>query len=277
MSEHDVEEQKCFNGQNGQMPQQLGIEGGEPALNAYHLNDGPPMRLVPASSSRTWMDVTKERYVYRCLPLLIANQAGWFVLNSHSLRVTWTGGKDIKSLRIEYLSGSRPYPAESHFGHGILTWHLPYLFRTPPGYNLLVRGPANWPKDGISPLEGLVETDWSVATFTMNWQLTRPNHPVTFDIDEPICMLVPQRRGELESFRPQVRDIGSETEIEQGYRQWSQDRQEFLIELGMPGSVAAKKGWQKDYFRGLSPGGLHAAEHQLKLKLQDFHQPEDRS
>jgi hypothetical protein len=37
--------------------------------------------------------------------------------------------------------------AISHFGSGILTWNVPYLFRTPPGYNLLVRGPANWPKD----------------------------------------------------------------------------------------------------------------------------------
>ena len=49
----------------------------------------------------------------------------------------------------------------SHFGDGILTWHLPILFRTPPGYNLLVRGPANYPKDAVSPLEGIVETDWA--------------------------------------------------------------------------------------------------------------------
>ena len=38
----------------------------------------------------------------------------------------------------------------SHFGSGILTWHLPLLFRTPPGYDLLVRGPANHPKDAMS-------------------------------------------------------------------------------------------------------------------------------
>ena len=49
----------------------------------------------------------------------------------------------------------------------------------------------------------MIETDWSVATFTMNWKLTRPHWPVTFEIGEPICMVVPQRRGELESFHPQ--------------------------------------------------------------------------
>jgi hypothetical protein len=30
----------------------------------------------------------------------------------------------------------------------------------------------------ISPLDGIVETDWLEATFTMNWKLTRPNHTV---------------------------------------------------------------------------------------------------
>jgi Family of unknown function (DUF6065) len=43
------------------------------------------------------------------------------------------------------------------------------VFRTPPGCNLYVRGPANSPKDGIAALEGIIETDWSEATFTMNW------------------------------------------------------------------------------------------------------------
>ena len=65
----------------------------------------------------------------------------------------------------------------SHFGYGLLTFQLPYLFRTPPGYNLLVRGPANCPKDGAW-LDGLVGTDWSPARFFMTWQITRANEGV---------------------------------------------------------------------------------------------------
>jgi len=34
-------------------------------------------------------------------------------------------------------------------------------------------GPPNWPKDGVYPLSGLVETDWLPFPFTMNWQMTR--------------------------------------------------------------------------------------------------------
>jgi hypothetical protein len=73
--------------------------------------------------------------------------------------------------------------------------------------SLVVRGSANWPKDRACPLEGIVETDWSPATFTMNWKLTRPHWPVDFGENEAICMLVPHRRGELEGFRPEVRNL----------------------------------------------------------------------
>ena len=45
-----------------------------------------------------------------------------------------------------------------------------------------------------------METDWLDATFTMNWKLTRPHHPVVFEADEPIAMNSPVRRGQLEEF-----------------------------------------------------------------------------
>jgi hypothetical protein len=175
-------------------------EPGDPELTAYSLELQPAMRLVPAPSGRTWMTETPNRFAYRCLPLLIANQAGWLLLNRHAVRATWNGSDALDGVAVEPL-GERLPTVRSHFGSGILTWNLPFLFRTSPGYNLLVRGPANWPKDGACPLEGLVETDWSPATFTMNWKLTRPHFPVVFEEDEPICMIVPQRRGELEAFR----------------------------------------------------------------------------
>ena len=56
----------------------------------------------------------------------------------------------------------------SHFGSGVLTFHAGYLFRTPPGWAVWARGAPNTVKDGIVPLDGLVETDWLPFTFTMN-------------------------------------------------------------------------------------------------------------
>jgi hypothetical protein len=245
-------------------------EGPSPELIAYRTGPWPPMRIVTAPADRDWMDATPYRFANRCLPLRIGAQAGWFVLNSHALRVTWNGGNDTSDIEIESLDGEQAKFATSHFGSGILTWNLPFLFRTSPGYNLQVRGPANCPKDGAYALEGIVETDWLESTFTMNWKLTRPDIPVVFEADEPICMIVPCRRGELEAFEPEIREIGEEPALAKAYERWAESRGKFNRDLQVPDSDAAKQGWQKYYVRGMTLGGARAKEHQTKLKLKDF-------
>jgi Family of unknown function (DUF6065) len=246
-----------------------------PTLIAYTIHGGrPSMTLAPAMRERAWMQATDQRFANRCLPLLIANQAGWFLIGGHTVRIRWTGGRSPSALTVEHLSGEAPCPAISHFGHGILTWHVPYLFRTPPGYNLLVRGPANWPKDGIAALEGIVEADWSDATFTMNWQMTRRRHVVTFEASDPIAMLVPQRRGEMEAFRPALRDLASEPSVQEGYDLWAEDRAWFNDLLRRPGSAEQRRGWEKHYFQGMRTGGEDGgAGHQTKLALRPFAEP----
>lgn len=233
------------------------------------------MRLVPASSKRRWMDETRFKFANRCLPLKVANQAGWFVINDHPLRVTWDGGDERSSVRVESLSeepldDGEMIPAVSLFGHGILTFHIPFLFRTPPGYNMLARGPANWPKDGVHPLEGIIETDWSVASFTMNWKMTRPGHPVDFGAGEPICMVVPQRRGELEEFVPEVHDLNDDLETAYDYWKWSESRWQFMTEGVQASAEGRDGGWQQHYVRGTSPTGIGSEQHQTKLRLGRF-------
>lgn len=245
-------------------------EGQGHKLIAYRTGPWPPMRIVVAPADRDWMDATPSRFANRCLPLRIAAQAGWLVLNSHALRVTWNGGNDTSDVEIESLDGEEVTFASSHFGSGILTWQLPFLFRTSPGYNLQARGPANWPKDGAYPLEGIVETDWLESTFTMNWKLTRADLPVVFEADEPICMIVPRRRGELEAFGPEICEIGEEPALADAYGRWAKSRGKFNQDLEVPDSDAAKRGWQKDYVRGMTVGEVRAKEHQTKLRLKDF-------
>ena len=160
------------------------------------------------------------------------------------------------------------------FGYGILTWTIPYLFRTDPGWNLLARGPANHPKDGIQALEGLIETDWATATFTMNWKLTRPGHPVRFEAGEPFCAIVPQRRNELESFHPEKRPLADNEELERGFHQWERRRDEqimlkFVSRYGKVDGFDPNE-WQKDYFRGRTADGHPAPEHQTKRRLRPF-------
>lgn len=257
-------------------PDDPAAPAGNPSIAAYGLGHGPAARLAAASVTREWILNTHGRFAQRCLPLLIANQSGWTLHNPVPFRVTWDGNDGQLGLKIEGAEGaSTPNHVASLFGYGILSWTIPYLFRTSPGYNLLARGPANLPKDGIGALEGVVETDWAVATFTMNWKFTRPNFAVTFERDEPFCMLVPQRRGEIESFQPSSQPISANVELEAQYRAWDESRRlsnlmkRAAVALAGPEHPDALK-WEGHYFRGTSPGGASAPEHQTKLNVREF-------
>jgi hypothetical protein len=129
--------------------------------------------------------------------MLIANQSGWELRNPCAFTATWFDQDGVDVLIQPDKHDADQLLPVSHFGNGILSWRLPILFRTPEGYSLLARGPANYPKDAISPLEGIVETDWASQSFSMSWKLTRKLMPVRFEVDEPICMIVPQRRAEI--------------------------------------------------------------------------------
>jgi hypothetical protein len=241
-------------------------------LLAYRL-DAPTddEDLLPAPATRVWMERSPNKFANRCLPLLIANQSGWLLINTETVALTWHGGGATSDIEISYEADAVPtLPAISHFGMGIVTWNLPYFFRTSPGWNLLVRGPANCPKDGLYALEGVVEADWTAATFTMNWQLTRPGLTVVFERGEPLCMLVPQRRHDIEAIRPALRSLSAEPDLERRVRGWAGSREAFLADLAADGSDARNRRWQKDYFQGRDTDGAKVGQHQTKLRVRDF-------
>ncbi|MEW2033753.1 DUF6065 family protein [Streptomyces roseifaciens] len=241
----------------------------EPALVAYRLPDTPDMPIVPAPARRDWLGRAALRHTYRCLPLRVANQNGWWILNDSTFTVHWNGGDAADDLTVRHTPEDAAASAVSHFGHGILTFHIPYLIRTAPGWNLLVRGPANALKDGAHPLEGLVETDWAVATFTMNWKITRPGADITFTAGEPVLMLVPQRRGDLERIRPRHAPLARMPDADD-YQVWYESRMDFARAF-VAGEPSAADGWQRHYTRGTHPAtALAFPEHQRTLRLRGF-------
>ena len=193
-----------------------------------------------------------------------------YALLPDGFEVDWTGGPLIEHLRIRFDDGRDEKRISSLFGHGVVAFNLPYLFRTPPGVNLWVKGPANSPKDGISALEGIVETDWTTASFTMNWKLTRPRTVVRFEPGEPICMVVPQPRGFLAALTPKRMPLASAPDVHEGYERWSRDRDDFQSRIAAGEPEACRAGWQKDYFKGQDPGTERFAGHQTNLHLKPF-------
>lgn len=237
-------------------------------ITAYEVIENP-MPIRTAQRPRDWIDALPERFAYRCLPLAMANQVGWEIQNPVAFTARWNGKDGLDAVSIQFHGEPSPLVG-SHFGHGVLTFTLGYLFRTTKSHNLYVKGPANRPKDGIAPLEGLIETDWAPFTFTMNWQFTRKRHKVTFDAGEPVCCVLPYPRHYARKFDAELRDLNENATLYQQYVQWRDDRLRFNEELQQQGSAAAKEGWQRTYMKGQDTAGNTFAGHQTKVQMKDF-------
>lgn len=236
-------------------------------LIAYQVS-AETLALRVAERHRDWMDATPDRYAYRCLPLVIANQIGWELLCPCDFSAHWDGGLLKESVRLDF-DGTSSALVHAHFGSGILTFAAGYLFRTSFGYNLWCKGPANEPKDGIAALEGVIETDWAPYPFTMNWKFTRPG-TVHFKAGEPIAVLLPQRRGELARFQTSIRPIHLAPVLEHQYTQWRESRSQFIADLNDPESQARQQRWQRAYMLGRDAEQREFPEHETKLQLQPF-------
>jgi hypothetical protein len=226
-------------------------------IEAFSLceEDEPWIGLRGARGERPWLPA----YAYRCLPLKIANSAGVELYAKHHVVMKWNGRDDLEAIEI------RPENNEwcvSHFGHGVVSFSIPYLFKTPAGWGLWVTGPANEPHDGIAPLEGIIETNWSPYTFTMNWRMTAVDLWVTFTPGEAIARIVPVKIGLLQSIHLIEREklempVGKMKE----YVRWWGERNEFLKKLGRHDpSVAEMKYHKGTYQRAAKVKGLKSVK-----------------
>src|SRR5690349_19912065 len=106
----------------------------------------------------------------------------------------------------------------------------------------------------------------------MNWKFTRPDNLVSFEKDEPFCHFFPVKRGEIESFEPQLRRIEDNPELMRQQALWNTSRADFIKELAVTGTRANEDRWQKLYYRGLDAEGIEvkSADHRTKVRLKPF-------
>ncbi|TPG54900.1 DUF6065 family protein [Sphingomonas glacialis] len=240
-------------------------------LTAY-LHPGWAPLVRPAPATRAWMDRTPESFAYRCLPLNIANAHGWEVLSPCGFTAIWDGGTEPSAVTIALDEGTDPARAPvSLFGQGIVTFHIEAIFRTPPGWNLWIGGSPNRAKDAIAPLTGIIETDWSPFTFTMNWRFTRPGTPIRFEPLEPFCFLFPVQRTAIEAFEPAFAPLDADPATAARFQAWSAARDAFHGQLQRDPPKAPADRWQKHYYRGEDVAGEKlVTDHRTKLKLRAF-------
>jgi hypothetical protein len=237
-------------------------------LTAYEVSSTEGWTIEPAPGKRDWMDATSDKFAYRCLPLVMANQAGWVLTCPLNFSATWNGKPDMTGVKLHFPQGEGKNAGQvrAHFGSGIITFSMPWLFRTSPGFGLWVRGPVNLPKDNLAPLEGIVETDWAPYTFTMNWKIMRRNSEVFFKKGEPVAMLVPFPLGLLEEVQPQFKSLDTDPTLKQDFFHFTARRSGNLEKL-----AAGKEGqWAMDYMRGHLPDGTEVSEHRKAFRLDRF-------
>ena len=229
-----------------------------------------------ADWQRGWMDATPSRYAYRCLPLTIVNQTGWWIMNPVGFTANWRGQSAPGTIdfRFDHEPDLWKGWINSQFGEGIITWNTPFLFRTKPqGSRLLVCGPANHFKANAHPLTALIESDWMSMSFTMNYKIMSPNEPVRFDVGEPLFQAIPlvsNACADLETAKVTYQKLGEDPEVNRSYQEWHEGRMRFH-EQKARGDVRADD-WQKDYFQGRDATGREAPpDHMTKVRPPQVH------
>ncbi len=235
---------------------------------------GHDIKLKKGTIERDWMEKADQKFPYRCLPMMIANQIGWDLVNDITFSAVWNGGNSPSDIVVKCLDNSDETKlrniAVSHFGVGVITFHIGYLIKTDPGINLIAMGPPNNIKDGIQPLVGVIETDWSPATFTMNWKFTRKNNAVIFEKGESFCRIIPIPRYITEDINPVIANLSSNIQLHEMHKKWANSRSHFAKALKISGTPENKRKWQRDYFKGGGDLWPRFEHHQTVLKQKDF-------
>jgi hypothetical protein len=203
-------------------------------ITAYEVVE-EPMALQTAQRARDWIEALPDRFAYRCLPLAIANQVGWEILNPVPFTARWNGKEGLDAISIKFHEQQSALIG-SHFGHGVLTFSMGYLFRTTKSHNLWVKGPANLPKEK----------------------------------DEPIATVLPYPRHYVRKFDATLKNLNENPKLYQQYVDWRDDRMKFNEELQKSGTEANKQGWQRTYMKGQDQSGNTFAGHETKVQMKDF-------
>ncbi len=241
-----------------------------------HRDDGTGWDWGWAERRREWMDASPGHHAYRCLPLTILNQTGFWIMNPVGFTAVWNGRPEPGTIAFTFDTTADFWSSwiNSQFGLGIITWNTPFLFRTQPvGSRLFITGPVNYFKENLCALNALIESDWISMSFTMNWRVLRAHEPIRFDVGEPLFQAIPLAGNvcaDLEQAEVNYCRLGDNPEVAQSYLEWQQSRNQFHHQKAI-GAVRAD-GWQKDYFHGQDAAGRAVApDHRTKVTPPPIH------
>lgn len=189
-----------------------------PVVRFFSLFPGarPPQRA--ARDANGTMPIRAYRH---CEAMTSAAAFGWHIFPPMDFEMVWDGGTDVNwtydgaegwyPLRTaqfphfaDQFDARAPEDVQGYSPPFLATFPEPghvqiwtgLVARTAPGWNLLLRPPANVPRDlGYEHYEGIVETDRWFGPLFMNVRLCRTGQPVRFQAGYPILQAQPVQRA----------------------------------------------------------------------------------
>lgn len=239
------------------------VYGDESKFNGCHKYI---IESLEGKQRRNWF----SKHAYHCLPMLIGNQYGFAIKSLYKFNAVWDGGDGSKNVNIEILDGDGKTPehqnpcqfVSSHFGMGTITIQNRFVFRTPPGVNLMTIHPPNVFVDGLNHITAVIETDNLRRDFTFNLKLTRPNHKVTINKGDWIGCVLPIPRYFQDNFV-----ISDSTEIFDNKEIYDEQMTAKTFgEERRKDDPKKRNGNGKRYFKGEDVWGNKFSDHQRIVK-----------
>ena len=203
---------------------------------------------IPATRLRKWWetDPKTRNHAKFCLPMLMANSYGFYILSPANITIKWDGSLDSD---VEFITDdeSSHTSITNHSAKGTFTIQSQFIPRTPPGVFTLIKPVPNI-RLPFQPLEALMETWWLVANFGL---VTFATQPGTFKIYKgyPIA---------------QMMFVGSDIHdyelVHAGYVDQLPERDSFVQKR------SEYTDRQLDYMKGLHMDGNKEALHYSKFK-----------
>jgi len=219
---------------------------------------------LKGNPGREWF----AKYASFCLPLTIANQQGFVIKAMHDAEIFWDGESfslDIKSNGLMHPVSPQIYATD--FGPGVLTIDHRFVFRTPPGINLMTIQPPNYFIEGLHVMAGTVESDNLRRSFTFNIKVTSPNKKIYIKKGDWLAAFIPVQRNFIEKF-----------ELVDADKLFSDDiinnEQRNMVALGYQrnthqdfgGDVGKINDSGRRYFKGIHADGTKYKDHQKRIE-----------
>ncbi len=191
-------------------------------LTAYNWRQDERYSLVGPNDRREWMNAAEDGHPYRCAPLRLANVSELWIVAHEPTFVRWDprAGRDL--LSIDGLG-------ESHFGHGIVTFRVPFVFDVSEPWCLLVKGPSNVVVPNAHALEGVIDPRAAAVGFTMNW-LIQEGGTAIFERGKPIAAITLIDPAALHATEVRIRPLADHPRRDE-LEAWWQTRTDLFDEI----------------------------------------------